>query len=235
MARSPRLLASLAVIALAAGAVQAPVAQASDDAQDVHPDATSLGFAGWRVQLSPIAGTRAVVTVAATGACGAGNTSVAVGAEQRGPSAMLGAAIYSQCLGGSPSIVPAFETTAGPVAMSTIGALVPGNVVLIDISTSGGFTTVNATGPLGSDSMTVPDILAFGYRVGIRPLFFTTAPSLMQNFGILLFQKNTVNTMPLAAVAPTKVHLVDPFAALRAKTSPIVGGGAKFKVKWIAP
>jgi len=228
------------VLAVSAAAALTLVVPLTADAAPVagpssHVDATSLGFAGWRAVVPTSTASRAVVTVANTGTCTSSNTSVAVGAVQKGSGGTLGAGVYSQCLSGSQVIFPAFETTGGPVAMSTIGALVPGDLVLIDITTTAGFTTVNATGPLGSDTMTVPDIFSAGYRVGIWPLFATTAPASMPNFGILKFYKNVVNGFPYASSAVTKVHLVTSSSVLRAKTSPFGVGGDTFKVKWVSP
>jgi hypothetical protein len=148
---------------------------------------------------------------------------------------LLGARIYSQCIGGVPQIDAMFETTGGPVPMSTIGALAPGDVVAIMISTSGGFTTVNVYGPLGSDSMTVPDIASAGYRVGIWPMFSNHNPAKMQNFGTLPIYKNVVNSASLGSWSPTRVHLVYASLVQRAKTSLFNLWGDVFKIKWLNP
>jgi hypothetical protein len=200
--------------------------------------ANSTVFSGYRAIVPASSSSQTVIQVANTGACGGVTNSVAVGAIQFGSGGVLGARIYSQCISGSQVIFPAFETTGGPVAMSTIGALAPGNFVLIMISTSGGLTTVTASGPNGTDTMTVPDIVSSAYHVGIWPLFATGAPSFMGPFGTLKFQKNVVNSAPLGTLvpAPVKVKLVTtPPVTVRAKASNFNSFGDVFKVKWIAP
>jgi hypothetical protein len=235
MAKTSRQSVSIAVSLVLAGVLSPAAVDAQAAAPASRTEATSLGFAGWRAKLAPITITRTVVQVAATGRCGDDDTSVAVGAEQRGAAGMLGAAIYSHCIGGSIDYLPSFETASGPVEMTSIGSVGVGDTVLIVISTAGGLTTVKAFGRGGYDSMIVPDILATDYRVGLWPKFFTTEPSTMPNFGTVRFEANDVNDLPLADVANKRVHLADASDALRAKSGPIGGGGKTFKVKWIAP
>jgi hypothetical protein len=227
-------IAAVGAVALLAPAASATVPTGHDQRMGVN--ATALDFGGYRMTVPAGSSTQTAVTVPTTGACPSGFfESVGVGAEQKGSMGLLGARIYSQCIGGVPQIDAMFETTGGPVAMSTIGALAPGDIVAIFISTSGGFTTVSVNGPLGSDSMTVPDIVSAGYRVGIWPMFSNHNPAKMQNFGKLKIYKNVVNSAPQGSWGPTRVHLVYASLVKRAKTSLFNSWGDIFKIKWLNP
>lgn len=232
LAAGTGVLALLVASPLAASASAPPTTHSS---VAIGVDATSTSFGGWRTLVGPGAATQTAITVAATGSCIGLNVSVGVGAEQNGSGGLLGARVYSQCVSGTQVIAGVFETTGGPVPMATIGALAPGDVVSIAISTTASTTTVTANGPLGSDSLSAPDVVSAGYRVGIWPLFATHVNAKMPNFGVFSIYKNVVNSVPMGTISPTKVRLIYGSPVLRAKTGPWNAYGDIFKMKWLAP
>lgn len=236
MSRFLRLFPTVVVTATLV-AVGGPVAADASwsAASPMRVDATSLSFAGYREPVPPSTATQTAITVAPTGSCVGLSVSVGIGAEQRGASSMLGARVYSQCISGVQTITATFETTGGPIPMSTIGALAPNDVVAIRIFTAAGLTTVTATGPLGSDTMSVPDIVSTGYRVGAWPVFANHANAKMPNFGTIKIYKNTVNSVPMGTTGWTKVHMVYASLVQRVKTSPWNAANDVFKLKWLNP
>jgi hypothetical protein len=210
---------------------------ASGDAREASSVmATSLTFAGYREAIPPGSYTQTAITVAPTPGCTTGMfLSVGIGAQQAGTAGTLGATVYSQCIGGTQTIQGVFETSSGPVPMTTIGALAPGNVVAIIISTASGVTTVQAMGPGGTDTMSVPDILSSKYRVGAVPTFADHSPAKMPNFHNLSIYKNVVNSVALGLTSWTKVHMKYASGPKRVKTKPFNAYGDVFKLKWKNP
>ena len=235
MSKILRLFPTIVVTAVLVAVGGPAVGASAGTAAPASVDATSLSFAGYREAVPPSTVSQTAITVAPTGSCVGLNVSVGIGAEQKGASSMLGARVYSQCISGVQTITATFETTGGPIPMSTIGALAPGDVVAINISTAAGLTTVTATGPLGSDTMSVPDIVSAGYRVGAWPVFANHTNAKMPNFGTIKIYKNTVNSMPMGATGWTKVHMVYASLVQRVKTSPWNAANDVFKLKWLNP